>query len=101
MSTRRSVRDKVLPIESGTRQLLLEVNLSRLVSLNRTGVHFPPAVPLVWAGANAARAWFVSPTHQQTDSDRSKRCSVKKATRCRVFAFGPDQMKQTTDVKVA
>lgn len=47
-----------------------------------------------------ATVWFVPPTHQQTDSDQSKQCSVKKATMCRVFAFGPDQMKRTTDVKV-
>lgn len=56
MSTRRRVGDKVLPIENGTRQLLLEVNLSCFVSLNCTVVHFPPAVPLVWAGVNAASA---------------------------------------------
>lgn len=47
-----------------------------------------------------ATVWLVSPTRQQTDSDESKRRSVKKATMCRVFAFAPDQTKRTTDVKV-
>lgn len=70
MSTRRRVGDKVLPIENGTRQLLLEVNLSCLVSLNRTGVRFPPAVALVWPGVNAASALGCAP---KTDRDSGSR----------------------------
>lgn len=70
MSTRRRVGDKVLPIENGTQQLLLEVNLSRLVLLNHAGVRFPPAVPFVWAGVNAASALGCAPKADQDSRSR-------------------------------
>lgn len=70
VSTRRRVGDKVLPIKNGTGQLLLEVNLSRLVSLNRTGACFPPAVPLVWPGVNAASALGCAPKADQDSGSR-------------------------------